>query len=77
MSTNGVICSMIDMSIRKYDGVLFIETDSIELYNNNKTMYTNTTISKGLLSNDPNEAKLIIATSLAFLTGLIQVFIYF
>jgi hypothetical protein len=68
MSTNGIICSMIADTVRKFNGVLYIENS-----NHNESSLSNTTASKDILSADPIEAKLIITTCLAFLTGLTQV----
>ena len=60
---------MIGKKIEKYDGVLYSEkeTRSINLPKNELPKQEN------YLSSDTNEAKVMIATSLALLVGLIHV----
>ena len=62
---------MIGKTIEKYAGILY-DDPSIEHIKKNETRLTTAYLSK-----DPNEAKLMIATSLAFLAGVIHVRTYF
>ena len=58
---------MVGKIIQKYDGVLYTYINIVNgsmVVDNNSTRY---------LSDDPIEAKIMIATSLTFLIGLIQV----
>jgi hypothetical protein len=59
---------MIGKTIEKYAGVLYKDE---EILNNNKT--ENEFKEQNYLSNDVNEAKVMIATSLALLVGIIHV----
>ncbi len=58
---------MIYSTITKFEGILYPD---IELLNN--TLVNNLT-DINFISNDPEQAKIIIASSLAFFTGLIHV----
>lgn len=58
---------MIGKIIQKYAGILY--ADSIKIKENNDTFNTE----NDFLSENVDEAKVMIATSLAFLTGVIHV----
>ncbi len=74
---------MIGTTIDKYSGILYAEYGDID--NNNQTLNkqlnqslsSSTLINNNFISNDVNEAKVMIAMSLAFLTGCIHVSFYF
>lgn len=83
LGTHGVVSLMIGTTIDKYSGILYAENGDID--NNNQTLNkqlnqstsSSTLINNNFISNDVNEAKVMIATSLAFLTGCIHVSLYF
>ena len=60
---------MIGTSIQKHDGIYYISEDQI---NDNSDKFNETNNSM-YLANDPKEAKIMIASSLAFVTGIFQV----
>ena len=62
---------MIGKTIEKYAGILYKDEETL---NNNKT--ENELNEANYLSNDVNEAKVMIATSLALLVGIIHVRIF-
>ena len=69
LGTHGVVSLMIGTTIDKYSGILYAENNDIN--NNNETLnkqsnQSSTLIANNFISNDVNEAKLMIATSLAF-----------
>lgn len=75
-----MICLMIQSGIYKFEGVLY-ESEQMEdtantfknvtaTFNSSKTAPTNETF---YLSNNPDEAKLMIATNLALMVGAIHV----
>jgi len=83
LGTHGVVSLMIGTTIDKYSGILYAEYGDID--NNNQTsnkqlnqsLSSSTLINNNFISNDVNEAKVMIAMSLAFLTGCIHVSFYF
>jgi MFS superfamily sulfate permease-like transporter len=84
LGTHGVVSLMIGTTIDKYSGILYAENNDINNNNNNETLNkqlnqsssSSTLITNNFISNDVNEAKVMIATSLAFLTGCIHVIFY-
>jgi len=88
LGTHGVVSLMIGTAIDKYSGILYAEgsettiTTTTTSNSNNSHILPNHLNESALsnnnfISNDVNEAKLMIATSLAFLTGCIHVSFYF
>jgi solute carrier family 26 protein len=69
MGTHGVIALMVGNAIKQYDGILYANSNSSQLINITTTTATTTST---FLSNDPNEAKIMIAMTLALLVGCMQ-----
>lgn len=65
---------MVLSTIEKYEGVLYPSDSDILAALANRDNISNST-TENFLSNDPDKAKLIIATSLNFLTGIIHILI--
>jgi MFS superfamily sulfate permease-like transporter len=67
IGTYGVVALMVQSTLERYDGKLF----SSEMVNetNNDTL----PINSGFLSNDPDEARVMIASALAIYVGIIHV----
>lgn len=65
--THGVISIMVGNTLKNFEGILYPDEDEIEngLGNQTNTNY---------ISNNPEEAKVLIAMMLAFQAGAIQVF---
>lgn len=78
---------MIGKTIEKYEGVLYapiglnlnINNNNHHLHNSSEQSLSSNMINdnSSYLSNNVDEAKVMIATSLGFLTGIIHVFIVF
>ena len=72
LGTHGVISLMVGSVVARYDGVLY-PSEAATTSNGNLTVGTQTNKSSEYLSTDRDEGRVMIAMSLGFLVGIIQV----